>query len=1282
MQGLLPAIVFSTEDPLSLGRIQVECPLIAPGEILPHEEDNWIPVLESFVVTGKAGGSHSLLQKGNQVMLAPRFGSSQQAPSWVVVGAVHSTVDKLHPLLDRTKGTYGSVSPAGKIEINNDKEGSQIVSYPNGATQQVSKEGNITSQTKGGARSHLGQDGELRIENEKSFTTHDPSGQVASGNAGGASSVLSSSGNVDVTASSGTALSLQSSGTLSGSGGSTGQALSKLEKASTKLQEAIKSSEVASKKLSGALSNLPSSSPNSSKEFPKIFQTIGESLEKIGNGSAESLGVPNLQEIANFLRYKLDILKPQINVLLDTDRTLSEFPAQLSGLFATQELILEPATLDAIALTLTNLRYNRKLQINFLLSKLLGNDYAPETGILEQLELEPVMVQIAAIDPINPDAIATLQGLLPKKLQGIEHEILMRAIALPPAERIAALIGATRIQDAKDIHSQVSKAFPNFSKQTSKDFSNSSKDASNDSNSDSNSLETPPEEVVTQSAKDAQQKIQSFLGGIPKGSSAAKVVAGSSSSQLLAAGGASKVAAEPGTAYLKSPAGKVEAGGGGASMSGGGGSVGASASGVAMVGKQGEKVEISNNKLSMGGGGAGQVDIDKDQLILHGEGGATISLVGGKIEGTADAIAFITNAGAQLTMSNTGAVLLQDSQEGKIEIDKSIVNISGKEIAIQGGDSIALKSEDKFSVDAAAMSLTGELAIATPKFAFTSDDTLTLQIDPSGLSLINLTGTTKIQSQLMEINGGDPAHKLEVKTEGIFADGINIVQSIGAAQAQLTTAESKIQALETKVDWGELDAQSIGQFYREAQGDTSDPALNTVSVFNLFATASPYPARLGAIAVSPNGSSAIANGQRLTFSNRIVSERRAAVTQLAVLNNGATRIIINLANGSPIDTNFHPVVSFHEIYIANGQDVTATGSFVISNNDSTLTWTAAANSPVAVNTRVWVKLAINYPEASGLDDGVGTFDTGWISNVAIDKANFRPLSRDLTKYESPALGQNFIVVYERTTAAIETVYRKVSVTSSATGVLTLPIGSSGCFAFIEEEESARIDSPIITGKLPNTVYNALIYYAIAASDLWQIQATKRSYQGTQDKAFLNGAIFATQPRLYIHSQGGGKSIPATFASLGNNAIATWLPTVDDPLYSRYLFNEPIKEIGESASTINLTFRSLPVDPAGLPAYPILGRSIKVLDRDTEHERAIAGALANTTDRVYAITMPWISTPFYQCVLTFVALKGNVAMLVIATLNCAAPPDNPQNLVFDSDLEMAIDTFPLQPVPRI
>jgi hypothetical protein len=1314
MQGLLPAIVFSTEDPLSLGRIQVECPLIAPGEILPHEEDNWIPVLESFVVTGKAGGSHSLLQKGNQVMLAPRFGSSQQAPSWVVVGCVHSTVDKLHPLLNRTKGTYGSVSPAGKIEINNDKEGSQIISHPNGATLQVSKEGNITNQTKGGARSHLGQDGELRIENEKSFTTHDPSGQVASGNAGGASSVLSSSGNVNVTASSGTALSLQSSGTLSGSGGSTGQALSKLEKASTKLQEAIKSSEVASKELPNDSSNLPNSSPKSSKDLPKIFQTIGESLEKIGNGSAESLGVPNLQEVANFLRYKLDVLKPQINVLLDTDLTLPEFPAQLSGLFTAQELTPEPATLDAIARTLANLRYNRKLQVNFLLSKLLGNDYAPETGILEQLELEPVMAQIAAIDPINPDAIATLQGLLPKKLQGIEHEILMRAIALPPAERIAALVGATRIQDAKAIHSQVSKDFPSFSKQTPKDSSNSSKDASNDSNPEFNSLETPPEEVVTQSAKEAQQKIQSFLGGIPKGSSAAKVVAGSSSSQLLAAGGASKVAAEPGTAYLQSPAGKLEAGGGGAGMSSGGGSVSATGGGVAMAGKKGEKVEISNNKLSMGGGGEGAIAIDKDDLILSGQGGATISLTNGKIAATADAINLIVTTGDSVSVGADG-LLFQDSAKGKIQITKGAIAIQG------GGDRVSVsKSIDigqgggTISINGTAINVTGTInatgtiasmgaiALASNDFKLTAGTDCKIQIDPSNIKLsyldnalsiskdtfaiANILGTSKINSKTVEITGGDnSAHKFEVKAEGIYADGVNLTGAISAASTRLDTAESrvsttesKIQVLENKTDLGKLEAQGISQFFLEAEGSTRNPNTKTTLVLNLFSIASPYPNRTGFTSYSPGGSASVSNDQRSIYSNVQTTDSRAATSQLAVLTGGLVKLIYDIAPTSPPNTAFNTNFALYKIYLVTGEEVSGTGTFSISG--TRLTWTANSGSLVAQNTRVLTKLAIDYPATSGIGGSFATLDAAWVSNAAIAPANIRTLDQNLTAYEAPALGQDFILIYDAGTSSVFFFYKKISVTSSATGVITIPTTVKGCFAFIENR-AGRVDAPVVTGLTANTAYNVLIYHAPAAAEYWQLQISYRPYQGTKDLAFLSGATIATNPRLYVHSQGGGSLIASSSGSLGGYAISDYISAVDAPPYSPYLFQGAIRETGDSTNNLATTFKQIGFNPSALFAFPVIGETITTVTRATNHQRSISNAIANAEGKLFAIKTPYVITPYFQFAFIFVAVKSGIAKLVIITQNCAAT-NLTADFVFDPALLIAIDTFPLQAITGV
>ena len=1317
MQGLLPAIVFSTEDPLGIGRVQVECPLIAPGEILPHEEDNWIPVIEQFVCNGKPGGSHSLLEKGVQVMLAPRFGSTQQSPSWVVMGAIHSTVDKLHPLLDRTKGKWGSVTPGGKIEINDDKQGSQIISHPNGATMQISKEGDITNQTKGGARSHLGQDGALRIENEKSFTIHDPSGQISAGNGGGASSVLGASGNVNVASGSGSSLSLQSSGTMSG-GGSSQLALSELSRSSDRLQVALTEIAASTSKIADSKVLDSSKLANSLQNVWKNFQTIGKSLEILQTSKPESLGISNLQEVSNFLRYKLDVLKPKINATLDRDWRSPDYAGGLAAIFLDQQILMPAGKLDAIALTLQNLRYNRKIQVNFLLSKLLQDDYCPETGILEELELEPVLAQIAAIPAIQLDAIAVLQSLLPPKLQGISTEILTRAIALPPVERVGCLIGAVRAEDAKALHNEVSKLSLNSSKESSNSGSNDSNNASKSSNDASNnapnSLESAPQEpqispeqIVSESAKQAQQKIKAFLGSIPSGSSAAKVTAGATSAEMLSAGGASKVAAQPSTAFLQSPAGKVEAGAGGAGMSGGGGSVGVSGDGVGMSGKGGEKVEISAGKLSMGGGGEGAIAIDKDDLILYGQGGATISLANAKIEGNADAISFVAKSGNKLELNETGKAILQDSKDGKLEIVEGELSLQGKGDRVvvgkaieigQGGGAIGIAGT-AIAVAASSLDIKSKIAIASEDFKLQLGSTVAVQASPTtfkfsyldnaltlannSLIATNIAGTSSIVAQAVELIGGaNAAHKFQVKAEGFFADGTDVMGAIATNTTKIATSESKIQTLESKTDFGKLEAQGVAQFFQEAQGDVSVTGLRTTSILNLFSATSPYPGRLGAIAVSPKAGNTLANGQRIGFTNRKMTERRAATNQQAILSSGAIKLIYDLATDSPTGTEFSSSFALYKIYLANGQEVSNTGTFALSLNNTRLTWTATSgNSLVLQNTRVWTSLAINYPEGAGIAEVFATFDAAWVSNTAIANANIRSTANDLKQYEAPANNENLIVFYNRATAGIEYIYRKLTLTSDANGIITIPTTIKGAIAFVEGTGIVRYDLPIIINVGANTPYNVLVYHTPSAAELWQFQITSRNYQGTKNKAFLNGATIATMPLLYVHTQGGGVAIAPTESALGDNAIAPWLPTFDAPTTSRFVLDGVIREVGESTSTLTARFKRFFPLPSAALAFPAIGQTIKTEDRTTPDSRTIAAALLSADNKTFGVKMPLITAQYFQYVLIFVTIKNGVAMLVICTQNCIATLNSSVDFLLDSDAT-AIDTFPLQAIAGI
>lgn len=195
LMGGLPAEILSINDPEKIGRIQVCCPLIDENAPLPNGEDGWIQVIELFTNNATPGGDHRLLHVGSQVILLPIMGFMNQM---VLLGCIPNRIDRPSPEVNRAEGLYGHQTQNGVFKIRNDKEQSEINAFPHGVTQHISGTGDITQQTKEGARSQLKADGTVRNENPKSSTTLSPDGTVETRNAASGTSVLNKDGNWEI----------------------------------------------------------------------------------------------------------------------------------------------------------------------------------------------------------------------------------------------------------------------------------------------------------------------------------------------------------------------------------------------------------------------------------------------------------------------------------------------------------------------------------------------------------------------------------------------------------------------------------------------------------------------------------------------------------------------------------------------------------------------------------------------------------------------------------------------------------------------------------------------------------------------------------------------------------------------------------------------------------------------------------------------------------------------------------------------------------------------------
>jgi|GEM_PF-2979695 hypothetical protein len=195
IMGGIPAEITSLDDPEKIGRIQVCCPLIDDTANLPNGEDGWVHVIELFTNNATPGGDHRLLHLGSQVILLPILGHPNQM---ILLGCIPNRVDRPSPEVNRAEGLYGHQTQNGIFKIRNDKEQSEINAFPHGVTQHISGAGDITQQTKEGAKMQLKADGTVRNENPKSSTTLAPDGSVETRNAASGTSVLTKDGNWEI----------------------------------------------------------------------------------------------------------------------------------------------------------------------------------------------------------------------------------------------------------------------------------------------------------------------------------------------------------------------------------------------------------------------------------------------------------------------------------------------------------------------------------------------------------------------------------------------------------------------------------------------------------------------------------------------------------------------------------------------------------------------------------------------------------------------------------------------------------------------------------------------------------------------------------------------------------------------------------------------------------------------------------------------------------------------------------------------------------------------------
>lgn len=432
------------------------------------------------------------------------------------------------------------------------------------------------------------------------------------------------------------------------------------------------------------------------------------------------------------------------------------------------------------------------------------------------------------------------------------------------------------------------------------------------------------------------------------------------------------------------------------------------------------------------------------------------------------------------------------------------------------------------------------------------------------------------------------------------------------------------------------------------------------------------PGFAGEAASSPNGSVAIANGQRISFTNQEVISRYAARTIQATNDGNGNALVIYTLNSPPSGTYFSENAANHQVFASDGTDITSLGRFQNLGGVGALNWIGGPNaaSYLLPGQTCLFCPGIKYPSGSGFSIPFSTTEKVWSNGVELSQANIRLAMDDLAAYEMPANSEQFIVILGRERGALYYIYRHVSLTTNTNGTLVIPSTATGKIAFIQGV-SGRIDKPIVPNLSPNTTYNCLLYYAPISGESWQFQFKYPLYEGASvnEAGWLNGAEVISKPQFFIHTQGGGQSVFRGDALLQFSPIAMHLPQGGSP--RAYEFNAPTQLMGE-AYPGPISFREMPlVSGAGL-TLPAPGQILTTTTATTLQSRGLQIKLSVSGTPIGFRTPLLNNRAAFQSVLTFAVRKGADRRICVIVRNGRGA----ENVAADADMGVGIDIFKL------
>jgi hypothetical protein len=443
-------------------------------------------------------------------------------------------------------------------------------------------------------------------------------------------------------------------------------------------------------------------------------------------------------------------------------------------------------------------------------------------------------------------------------------------------------------------------------------------------------------------------------------------------------------------------------------------------------------------------------------------------------------------------------------------------------------------------------------------------------------------------------------------------------------------------------------------------------------VYNLSIGSNPNnPGRAGIATPSPNGSVAVANDQRISFSNQAISESIGAYPVTVTNNGGAALVSVGLNTSAPSGSYFDADPKAHKIYKSDGSEQSDLGSFTNLGGVGSLQWIGTANTTLTPGEIAYVVPSIRYPAGSGLEVTFEAILNVWHEGVAIDRDNILVgWENDLIEYANPVGGDIWRVVVGAERSAIHYIYKKITVTVGADGVARLPIGETGCFAFIEGV-SGRLDRPVVRDA-PQGVINALIYHAPRSTQSWQFELLYADYQGLGSSwnSFVAGATVVSKPRVFAHAQGGGNSVFRGDRQLRYVPVAGHLPQAFGGIRS-YSLDTPIHLDGENYQGPN-TFREIEVIAGADCIVPLPSDILETESTLLVNPRSVNFSITIDEEPIGFLAPKLSGARPYQLVVTFAIANNGTTKILVATKNVAGG----ESVVLDPAQGTAIDLFEL------